>query len=59
MLLQYAAADWTEYSLDIVITGQYVHYDETQTSEFKAFLNSFPDYVHITPWMSTYESYQC
>lgn len=59
MLLQYAAADWTEYSLDIVVTGQYVHYDETQTSEFKTFLNSFPDYVHITPWMSTYESYQC
>lgn len=59
MLLQYTSDDWTAYSLDIAIIGHYVHYDETQTPEFKAFLNSFPDYEHITPWMSTYESYQC
>lgn len=45
-------------SIDIAAVGHRVHNDDEQTDEFKAFLESFPRWAHVTPWMSSYESWK-
>lgn len=50
--------DFTVPSLDIAITGQYLHHDQLQTDEFRNFVSSFPTWAHVTPWMSSYEGFQ-
>lgn len=45
-------------SMDIAVVGHRVHNDDEQTDEFRAFLASFPRWAHVTPWMSSYESWK-
>lgn len=45
-------------ALDLVVTAHYIHHDNLQTPEFKSFIDSFPSWSHVTPWMSSYESWQ-
>lgn len=43
-------------SFDIAIVGHYNHFAEYETIAFQEFKESFPEYTHITPWLSSYNS---
>ncbi|KAG4071651.1 hypothetical protein HA402_011805 [Bradysia odoriphaga] len=44
-------------SIALTTVGHYTHHDEYQTAEFQNFINSFPPWAHVTPWMCSYTSY--
>lgn len=44
-------------SIEIAAVGHVNHDDELQTPEFRGFLGAFPRWAHVTPWMSSYESW--
>lgn len=43
-------------SIEITVIGHYNH-DNEKTAEFEEFLNNFPKWAHITPWMCLYNSF--
>lgn len=44
-------------SIALTTVGHYTHHDEYQTAEFQSFIDSFPPWAHVTPWMCSYTSY--
>ena len=47
----------TDPILNIVYYGRFVYHEDYFTKEFKSFLKSFPDWAHISPEISSYQSY--
>ena len=39
----------------LVLVGHYIHHDSDRTEEFSKFINSFPDFTHVSPMTSYYE----
>ncbi|KAG4075302.1 hypothetical protein HA402_003093 [Bradysia odoriphaga] len=46
----------TAPSFDIAVIGHYNHYNDYETDEFREFIQTFPEWAHITPWISSYNS---
>lgn len=46
------------FSFDISIAGQYVYERNLLSDEFKAFLATFPQWAHVTAWISSYDSWK-
>lgn len=51
-------AGWTGKKLDIGIVGHYTHHDEDRTDSFQEFIDSYPEWCHVTAWMSSYNGYE-
>ncbi|XP_037035530.1 endoplasmic reticulum metallopeptidase 1-like isoform X2 [Bradysia coprophila] len=45
-------------SFDIAIVSHFTYHKDGDTVEYKEFLESFPDWAHLTSWTSTYDSYK-
>lgn len=43
-------------SIEITVVGHY-NQDMVKTDEFEEFLNTFPDWSHVTPWVCSYDSF--
>lgn len=52
-------SDWPENTpqVTIGIVGHFTYHDEQITQDFRRFLNSFPDWAEVTPWMVGYRVY--
>lgn len=44
-------------SFDIAVVSHFTHHKDTDTVEYQEFLESFPDWAHLTSWTSAYESW--
>lgn len=44
--------------IDIGIAAHYTHFDEERTAEFQSFIDSYPDWCHVTAWMASYNGYE-
>lgn len=49
---------WTGKKLDIGIAGHYTHHDEHLTAGFQEFIHSYPEWCHVTAWMSSYSGFE-
>ncbi|XP_055702540.1 endoplasmic reticulum metallopeptidase 1-like isoform X2 [Phlebotomus papatasi] len=52
--------DWPENTpqVSIGIVGHFTYHDEQITQDFRRFLDSFPDWAEVTPWMVGYRVYE-
>lgn len=58
VLIEHAAdkpVDELTFHLNIV--AQYMHHEEHRTTEFKRFVDNFPDYAHVVAYPSYLESW--
>ena len=44
--------------VDIGFAGHYLHSEEKQSNEMKAFLKDIPDWITPVTWSATYDGYQ-
>lgn len=51
-------AGWTGKKLALGISAHYTHYDEERTAEFQQFIDSYPDWTHVTAWMASYNGFE-
>lgn len=49
---------WTGKKIDIGIVGHYTHFDGERTKEFQGFIDSYPEWCHVTAWMASYDGYE-
>lgn len=49
---------WTGKKLDVALTTHFTHHDELRTSEFQDFINSYPEWTHVTAWMNSYNKFE-
>lgn len=49
---------WTGKKLVLGISAHYTHYDEERTNEFKQFIDSYPEWTHVTAWMASYNGFE-
>lgn len=43
-------------SIEITVVGHYNN-GNVKTEEFEEFLNTFPEWTHVTPWVCSYDSF--
>lgn len=44
--------------LDVAFVTQYLFHQDDREEGFTKFIDSFPDFVYVQAWMSTYESWK-
>jgi len=44
-------------SFDIAVVSHFTHHKDRDTEEYQVFLESFPDWAHLTSWTSAYDSW--
>lgn len=49
---------WTGKMMDIAVIAQFTHHEEERTKDFKDFINSFPEWTHVTAWVSSYNKFE-
>ncbi|GAB0089651.1 endoplasmic reticulum metallopeptidase 1 [Sergentomyia squamirostris] len=53
-------ANWdsNQYQVSIGISGHFTHHDEQKTTQFRSFIDSFPDWTDVTAWTTGYKVYE-
>ncbi|XP_034106704.1 endoplasmic reticulum metallopeptidase 1 isoform X1 [Drosophila albomicans] len=51
------SGDWNTPTLELGVSGFWIHHKELLTSDFTKFVNSFPNYVDVAPWPASYETW--
>lgn len=49
---------WTGKKIDIGIVAHYTHFDDQRTVAFQQFIDSYPEWCHVTAWMNSYNGYE-
>lgn len=58
LFFQTTEMDYPVPALDVVVTTHYIHHEQMFTQQFQTFVESFPKWAHVTPWISTYEAWE-
>ncbi|XP_034477899.1 endoplasmic reticulum metallopeptidase 1 [Drosophila innubila] len=48
---------WSTPTLELGVSGFWIHHKELLTSDFRKFINSFPNYVDPVPWPASYDTW--
>lgn len=51
-------AGFTGKKLDLGIIGHYSHFDEERTESFQKFIDSYPEWTHVTAWMNNFNGFE-
>lgn len=44
--------------VDIGVAMHFTHYDEERTEVFQTFIDSYPEWCHVTAWMASYTGFE-
>ncbi|XP_037714381.1 endoplasmic reticulum metallopeptidase 1-like isoform X2 [Drosophila subpulchrella] len=54
--LEKPTGNWNSTTLELGLGGHWTHHKDLLTPNFKKFLDSFPNFVDVTPWPASFES---